>query len=860
MKRTLLCLFVVFLAKGLFGQADAPYFLGIFQENEHITTNLTYDDDLTFGIWNGFTNASDTVEAYSGDTCLYLVHKEGTWNAVGITSQQPLDLSHYLNGYLHLMMKIEPEVQDTFRIGFKSQNGNEYAVFFYGDGNDPYGFVRDGEWHELNIPIQEFDTRDGWLPAEGHPTLEDLQEMRNPFIWNGQNVTVTLDEIWWAEGPYSPGDEWQADPPYYLGIFQEHGLINTNLTYDEDLTFGIWNGFTNASDTVEAYSGDTCLYLVHKEGTWNAVGITSQQPLDFSSYLNGTMHLMMKIEPEVQDTFRIGFKSQNGNEYAIFFYGGENDPYGFMRDGEWHELNIPILEFDTRDGWLPAEGHPTLEDLQEMRNPFIWNGQNVSVYLDEIWWAEGPYSPGDEWQADPPYYLGIFQENADIATNLYYDSDLTFGIWNGFTNASDTVEAYSGDTCLYLVHKEGTWNAVGITSQKPLDFSNYLNGYLHLVMKIEPEVQDTFRIGFKSQNGNEYAVFFYGDGNDPYGFVRDGEWHELKIPILEFDTRDGWLPAEGHPTLEDLQEMRNPFIWNGQNVSVYLDEIWWEEGTYSPSNEWQDDPPYYLGIFQENEFIDVNLDYTDEVTFTIWNGLSNQSDMAEPYDGDTCLYLVHTEGTWNAVGITSQQPLDFSHYLDGYLHLVMKIEPEDQDTFRIGFKSQNGNEYAIFFYGGENDPYGFVRDGEWHELNIPIMEFDTRDGWLPAEGHPTLEDLQEMRNPFIWNAQNVTVYLDEIWYAEGPLAPGSTFVEEEEMVPGPAVFYPNPAMNFVNVQLPEGEKEGHLMIFNMNGQQVRHLQIKNSHSTIPLDDLNSGLYLLQLRSGQKWYTEKLIIR
>jgi hypothetical protein len=46
----------------------------------------------------------------------------------------------------------------------------------------------------------------------------------------------------------------------------------------------------------------------------------------------------------------------------------------------------------------------------------------------------------------------------------------------------------------------------------------------------------------------------------------------------------------------------------------------------------------------------------------------------------------------------------------------------------------------------------------------------------------------------------------------------------------------------------------------MNGQQVMHVRIERHPSTISLDDLKSGFYLLQLRSGQQSYTEKLIIR
>jgi hypothetical protein len=205
MKKSILSLIAIFIMAGAMSQ-EAPYFMGIFQENEFITDNLEYSDDLTFSIWNGFSNASEFEDPYAGDTSLYLIHSDGTWNAVGVTSQNVLDFGNYFDGYLRFMMKIDETYQDTFRVGFKTQGGNEYATFFYGNGTDPYDFQRNGEWQEVKIPIKEMVERDGWVAGPGSPTLADLQDMRNPFIWNAQDVTVSLDEIWWAEGDAEPGN------------------------------------------------------------------------------------------------------------------------------------------------------------------------------------------------------------------------------------------------------------------------------------------------------------------------------------------------------------------------------------------------------------------------------------------------------------------------------------------------------------------------------------------------------------------------------------------------------------------------------------------------------------------------------
>jgi hypothetical protein len=250
--------------------------------------------------------------------------------------------------------------------------------------------------------------------------------------------------------------------------------------------------------------------------------------------------------------------------------------------------------------------------------------------------------------------------------------------------------------------------------------------------------------------------------------------------------------------------------------------------------------PYFMGIFQENEFITDNLEYNEALSFTIWNGFSNASEFEDPYAGDTSLYLIHSDGTWNAVGVTSQNTLDFGNYLNGYLRFMMKIDEAYQDTFRVGFKTQGGAEYATFFYGNGNDPLGFERNGEWQEVKIPILDMVERDGWVAGPGSPSQADLEDMRNPFIWNAQDVTVSLDEIWWAEGDAEPGSVNVNSSK--PSTLSIYPNPASE--RIYLSGGLDIDYVEIFDMTGRVIIKYE-KSGINSIGISDLKPGIYILK---------------
>ncbi|MBK6995131.1 MAG: T9SS type A sorting domain-containing protein [Lewinellaceae bacterium] len=75
--------------------------------------------------------------------------------------------------------------------------------------------------------------------------------------------------------------------------------------------------------------------------------------------------------------------------------------------------------------------------------------------------------------------------------------------------------------------------------------------------------------------------------------------------------------------------------------------------------------------------------------------------------------------------------------------------------------------------------------------------------------------------------------------------------------------YPNPAANFVNVDLPENDLTGTLSILSASGQLVRSVQSTEGETSVQMDlqDLQKGVYMVRwVQSDEQVVVKKLIIQ
>lgn len=255
------------------------------------------------------------------------------------------------------------------------------------------------------------------------------------------------------------------------------------------------------------------------------------------------------------------------------------------------------------------------------------------------------------------------------------------------------------------------------------------------------------------------------------------------------------------------------------------------------------DAPYYMGIFHENEFItdNVPIEESEDISFTIWNGFTDIAEFDVPYYGDTLISLLHAAGTWNGLGVTSQIPLDFTAYFEGYLHIVLRVDPLSTEDFRIAYKDQDQKEFMLNFVVGDGQ-YGFVRDNEWYELILPIVDFRERVNGELSDNEANITNFEDMRNPFMFLG-NVTCALDEIWWSIGPDVPSSVKKENIHVIRA----YPNPVTN--TLYLDSDFNFTGARVYDMSGRQVMEVEA-NGLRQLDVSQLGQGYYLVHAQTDE----------
>jgi hypothetical protein len=85
-------------------------------------------------------------------------------------------------------------------------------------------------------------------------------------------------------------------------------------------------------------------------------------------------------------------------------------------------------------------------------------------------------------------------------------------------------------------------------------------------------------------------------------------------------------------------------------------------------------------------------------------------------------------------------------------------------------------------------------------------------------------------------------------------------IENSSLSSGESMFiYPNPASDILNISLPQlGEEGAILSIYSLNGRLAGTFKLGNEDSSISLDMIQPGLYMLKLNYNNQLVTRKFI--
>jgi beta-glucanase (GH16 family) len=303
--------------------------------------------------------------------------------------------------------------------------------------------------------------------------------------------------------------------------------------------------------------------------------------------------------------------------------------------------------------------------------------------------------------------FGILTETTPVDNSVTYDTDAFLYLWNNLTSLSGT--AFEGTDAWHMTANPGAWFGMGVFAQFDRNMQNYSDGHLHLHMKTTSTAP--FRIGVKSSAAGESWVELV-DGGESYGLVRDGNWHEVVIPLnsflnVDFNTISQLFMIAGDPP-------PSAFTFS-------IDNVYWSPSVARPTPE-----NGSFGIFTEDPAHKTAGDYLLGVDgeFYIWEN-TLQPATQTPYEGSASMAFTSTPGlTWFGAAFTPTIKYDLTafRYPTSKLHLALKTT--STTTFRLGMRSGNVDDIGqkwIEFEAG-NDPYGFVRDGNWHVVEIPMTD------------------------------------------------------------------------------------------------------------------------------------------
>jgi beta-glucanase (GH16 family) len=406
---------------------------------------------------------------------------------------------------------------------------------------------------------------------------------------------------------------------------------------------------------------------------------------------------------------------------TITFYL-DNSPYGswditadYM--SEFHQPFYPILNIAI-GGYNPSYTGVYSPDSVTAAFP-------ARMYVDYIRLYDNPYTQlffGTNIMETGNF--GVFTETTPVRDSLTYltgsEPGFEYGtnaalyIWNNMTPAASPPPPSEGTQCWSFDIAAGNWFGMGVLVPNFRNMNNYSDGYLHFDIRTTGTA--SIKVGIKSSRAGEFWLPLGVDATSEFGFARDGQWHSLKIPLNRFANTDFQTMSQMFMIASDTS---NPTA--AMNLSI--DNVWWEPSVARPTPSGGT-----FGVYTENPQHQTAGQFGLGVqgNFFIWANTMVPA-VQSPFEGTQSISLQSAPAqTWFGAAFTPNVKYNLSAFNNPNGKLRFAMKTSSSTTFMVGMKSGNmdgvGQKWINFQAG--SDPYGFVRDGQWHVLEIPTTDME----------------------------------------------------------------------------------------------------------------------------------------
>jgi beta-glucanase (GH16 family) len=343
-----------------------------------------------------------------------------------------------------------------------------------------------------------------------------------------------------------------------------------------------------------------------------------------------------------------------------------------------------------------------------------------------------------------------------LEPNFNYGTNAALYIWNNMTPSANPPAPSEGNTCWSFDIAAGNWFGMGVFLPNFRNMKNYSDGYLHFDIRTTSGDATPLQVGIQScvagQLTGDTANSVLPLGSDQtaeFGFPHDGQWHSVKIPLNRFGNVDFRTVNQ----LFQISSAANPT--SALNLSI--DNVWWEPsvarvtpqngnfGVYTETASHQTAGTFGLGV---------------QGNFFIWANTMIPATQ-HPFEGSQDISLASAGLGWTGMAFTPNAKYNLSAFNYPGCNLQFAMKTTTTTPFFVGMKSGNidgvGQKW-ITFGGPGSDPYGFVRDGNWHVVNIPMSDFG------PELDLSSVSQLFEILST---SASISNIELDDIYFTNG---------------------------------------------------------------------------------------------
>jgi beta-glucanase (GH16 family) len=305
-----------------------------------------------------------------------------------------------------------------------------------------------------------------------------------------------------------------------------------------------------------------------------------------------------------------------------------------------------------------------------------------------------------------------------LETNFPYSNLAALYLWNNMVANPAPPAPSEGSSCWSFNIAAGNWFGMGAFVPNFRNMMNYSDGNLHFDIQATAGDTTPMEVGITSSVNGDSGTFFLPLGNtssSEFWFPHDGQWHSVAIPLNRFANTDFHTINQ----FFEIASAANP----AAPLTLSVDNVWWEPSVarVTPANG-------DFGVFTETAAHETAGAFTLGVqgNFFIW-GNTMLPAAETPYEGTNDISLTAAPGmTWSGLAFTPNVKYNLSAFQYANCNLEFAMKTTSATSFTVGMQSGDLNGVGqkwITFGGPGVDPYGFVRDGNWHVVDIPMSAF-----------------------------------------------------------------------------------------------------------------------------------------